>query len=314
MNSKPELIAAFEMGGTKIVCGIGNGERKILETHRIGTTTPEQTLNHMSRWLSEMETAHGTVAAIGIGSFGPVDLHPQSKTYGSITSTPKPGWQHTDVVGFFRSHFAVPIGFDTDVNAAVLAEHLWGAGQGLDPLIYITVGTGVGGGIVVNEQLVHGALHPEIGHLNVPPPIHSRGLHPECQCPFHRSCLEGYVSGTAIAKRWGAPAQTALQDEAVCSEIADLMAQALMNLTLTLAPRRIILGGGVMQQPQILPLIRAKLIVHLNGYLPIPEVGPGIDEFIVAPGLGTRSGLLGSLALGLRALKRNHAALSPKHS
>ena len=302
MNTKPQLIAAFEMGGTKIVCGIGNGEHEIVETHRIDTTTPEQTLQQMSDWLAAMVAARGNVAAIGIGSFGPVDLKPQSKTYGFITSTPKPGWQHTDVVGFFRSRFAVPIGFDTDVNAAVLAEHLWGAGQSLEPLIYITVGTGVGGGIVVNGQLVHGSLHPEIGHVSVPPPIDSRARHPECQCPFHRSCLEGYVSGSAIAKRWGAPAQTVLQDESACSEIADLMAQALMNLTLTLAPRRIILGGGVMQQSQILPLIRARLIVHLNGYLPIPEVGPGIDEFIVAPGLDTRSGLLGSLALGLRTL------------
>ena len=310
MNAKPEFVAAFEMGGTKIVCGIGNGEHEIVETHRIETTTAEQTLQQMSDWLSAMEAAHGTVAAIGIGSFGPLDLQPQSKTYGFITSTPKPGWQHTDVVGFFRSRFAVPIGFDTDVNAAVLAEHLWGAGQGLDPLIYITVGTGVGGGILVNGKLVHGTLHPEIGHLNVSPPINSRARHPECQCPFHRSCVEGYVSGSAIAKRWGAPAHSLLQNDSVQDEIADVMARALMNLILTLAPRRIILGGGVMQ-PQLLPLIRATLLDHLNGYLSIAQLGLGIDEFIVPPGLGAHSGLLGSLALGLRALAQNHAATSP---
>ena len=310
MNTKPMLVAAFEMGGTKIVCGIGNGEHEVLESHRIDTTTPDLTLHHMSRWLFEMQAAHGPVAAIGIGSFGPVDLNPESETHGYITSTPKLGWQQNDLLGFFRNRFRVPIGLDTDVNAAVLAEHLWGAGQSLDSLIYITVGTGVGGGILVNGQLVHGTLHPEIGHLNVPPPINSRALHPECQCPFHRSCLEGYVSGSAIAKRWGAPAQKALQDEPTQSEIADLMAQALMNLTLTLAPQRIILGGGVMQQTQLLPLIRSRLIYHLNGYLRIPQLGPGIDAFIVAPGLGTCSGLLGSLALGLRALGQNHPATS----
>lgn len=310
MNTNTRLIAAFEMGGTKIVCGIGNGEHEILETHRIDTTRPEQTLQHMSRWLSEMEAAHGPMAAIGIGSFGPLDLQPQSETYGFITSTPKPGWQQTDVVGFFRSRFAVPIGFDTDVNAAALAEHFWGAGQGLDPLIYITVGTGVGGGILVNGKLVHGTLHPEIGHLNVSPPLNSRALHSECQCPFHRSCVEGYASGSAISKRWGAPAHTMLQNDFVRDEIADVMALALMNLTLTLAPQRIILGGGVMQ-PQLLPLIRARLVDHLNGYLPIAQLGLGIDEFIVPPGLGTHSGLLGSLALGLRAWNQNHADTSP---
>ncbi len=313
MKPPSQLIAAIEMGGTKVVCGVGNRDHEMLAVRRIETTTPDQTLASIAHWLHEMEAVHGPVAAMGIGSFGPVDLQPQSKTYGCITSTPKPGWQQTDVVGFFRSRFAVPVGFDTDVNAAVLAEHLWGAGPVFDPLIYITVGTGVGGGILVNGKLVHGVLHPEIGHLHVSPPLSSRALHPECQCPFHRSCVEGYVSGSALAKRWGAPAHNLLRNDFVREEIADVMALALMNLTLTLAPQRIILGGGVMQ-PELLPLIRTRLIHHLNGYLPVSQLGPGIDRFIVSPSLGIHSGLLGSLALGLRALDQQHAETPPLFS
>jgi fructokinase len=300
--SEHPLIAAIEMGGTKIVCGIGTGPHDLRAVHRIETTTPEDTLEAASRWLSQMKLEHGHFSALGIGTFGPVDLDPKSEAYGFITSTPKPGWQQTDIVTFFKNRFRVPIGFDTDVNAAVLAESLWGAGQGMDPVIYITVGTGVGGGVFVNGQLLHGALHPEIGHLSVPPPKNSDAVQRECQCPFHRSCVEGYVSGTSIAKRWGVRADTLPLDHPAWEELADIMGHALMNLCLTLSPKRIILGGGVMEQPQVIPLIRAKLMHHLNNYLLIPQVGPGIDQFIVSPGLGERSGLLGSLALGGIAL------------
>lgn len=302
MSTAAPLIAAIEMGGTKIVCGVGRGPNEVLATQRIDTTSPDETLEMVSRWLSKAKAEHGHFEAIGIGSFGPVDLNPQSETYGFITSTPKPGWQHTDVVTRFKNRFKVPVGFDTDVNAAVLAEYLWGAGKGLDPLIYITVGTGVGGGVLVNGQLLHGALHPEIGHLAVPPPVNSFATQRDCQCPFHKSCVEGYVCGPAIAKRWGVRADTLPMEHPAWEEIADVMAHALMNLTLTVSPRRIILGGGVMGQPHLIPLIRGKLMSHLNGYLLIPQVGREIDQFVVAPGLGSNSGLLGSLALGRMAL------------
>jgi fructokinase len=298
MSDQAPVIAAIEMGGTKIVCGIGTGPHDLRAMHRVETTTPAETLEGVSRWLAQMKLEHGPFAAIGIGSFGPLDLNPKSETYGFITTTPKPGWQHTDVVTFFKQRFNVPVGFDTDVNAAVLAEHLWGAGQGMDPLIYITVGTGVGGGVLVNGQLLHGALHPEIGHLMVPPPVNSPALQPACQCPFHQSCVEGYVSGPAIARRWGQRADTLASDHPAWTEIADIMGHALMNLCLTLSPRRIILGGGVMDQPQLIPLIRSRLIHHLNGYLLVPELGRDFDQFIVQPGLGNRSGVLGALALG----------------
>lgn len=302
MSALQPLIAAIEAGGTKIVCGIGRGPHEVLATQRIDTTTPDETLESVSRWFSKAKAEHGAFEAMGIGSFGPVDLNPQSETYGYITSTPKPGWQHTDLVTRLKNRFKVPVGFDTDVNAAVLAEYLWGAGQGIDPLIYITVGTGVGGGVLVNGQLLHGALHPEIGHLVVPPPANSLAVHRECQCPFHKSCVEGYVCGPAIAKRWGVRADTLPLDHPAWEEIADVMAHALMNLTLILSPKRIILGGGVMEQPQLIPLIRGRLISHLNNYLLIPQVGRDIDSFIVPPGLGARSGLLGAMALGRMAL------------
>jgi fructokinase len=309
MSDQP-LIAAIEMGGTKIVCGIGTGPHDLRAVHRIETTTPEETLELASRWLTKMKIEHGAFSALGIGTFGPVDLNPKSEAYGYITTTPKPGWQQTDIVTFFRNRFRVPVGFDTDVNAAVLAEYLWGAGQGMDPVIYITVGTGVGGGVLVNGQLLHGAMHPEIGHLSVPPPKNSYAVQRDCQCPFHRSCVEGYVSGTSIAKRWGIRADTIPFEHPAWEELSDIMGHALMNLCLTLSPKRIILGGGVMEQPQVIPLIRAKLMHHLNGYLLIPQVGREIDQFIVPPGLGARSGLLGSLALGRIALDQKLAAQS----
>jgi fructokinase len=309
-DQQAPLIAAIEMGGTKIVCGIGTGPHDIRATHRIDTTTPEETLEATSRWLSRAKTEHGQFAAIGIGSFGPLDLNPKSEGYGLITTTPKPGWQQTDVVTFFKNRFRVPIGFDTDVNAAVLAEYLWGAGQGMDPLIYITVGTGVGGGVLVNGQLVHGAMHPEIGHLVVPPPTKSAAVQRECQCPYHKSCVEGYVCGPAIAKRWGVRADMLPMDHPAWEEIADVMGHALMNLCLTLSPKRIILGGGVMEQPQLIPLIRGRLIHHLNGYLLIPQLGRDIDNFVVSPGLGSRSGLLGSIALGRIAFDQKQNAHS----
>jgi len=302
MSNSAPLIVAIEGGGTKFVCGIGSDPHHLLETVRIDTTTPSETLENVSHWISRMKVAHGPISAIGIGTFGPVDLNKASETYGYITTTPKPHWHQTDVVTFFKNRFKVPVGFDTDVNAAVLAEYLWGAGQGMDPLIYITVGTGVGGGVLVNGQLLHGILHPEIGHLIVPPPFNSQAIQREGQCPFHKSCVEGYVCGPSIAKRWGVKADALPPDHPAWEEIADVMGFALMNLTLTLAPKRIILGGGVMQQPHLIPLIQGQLMHHMNGYLAVAELGHDIERFVVPPGLGGRSGLLGAMALGRIAL------------
>lgn len=304
MNSgDAPLIAAIEAGGTKFVVAVGTGPQDLRDVARIPTTTPEETMAGVCRHLSMMKAKHGPFAAIGVGSFGPIDLDPESKTYGFITSTPKPGWQYVDVVNMLKSRYHVPVAFDTDVNAAVLGEYLWGAGRGIDPLIYITVGTGVGGGVLVHDQLLHGLLHPEIGHLVVPAPKNSQAVQAVCHCPFHKSCVEGFISGAALAVRWGVKADALPDDHPAWEEVADVMANALMNLTLSVCPKRIILGGGVMEQPHILPLIRGKLSKAMNGYLRVEQFGPGMDQFIVSPGLKGQSGILGSLALGRYVLK-----------
>ncbi len=311
MSDEAPLIAAIEAGGTKFVCAVGTGPNDLRDITRIATTTPEETLAGVTRFLSTMKSKHGPFAAIGVGSFGPIDLDRNSETYGYITSTPKPGWQFTNVVRMLQDRYHVPIAWDTDVNAAVLAEYLWGAGKDLDPLVYITVGTGVGGGVLVNGQLLHGLLHPEIGHLLVPPPQNSAAVQHECHCPFHKSCVEGYICGPAIASRWGVKAESMPVDHPAWEEVADVMAHALMNLSLSLSPRRFILGGGVMSQEHILPLVRGRLHALNNHYLRVPEFDRTLDDFVVAPGLGGRSGLLGALALGKYELDRHnelHAA------
>ncbi|WP_395743770.1 ROK family protein [Prosthecobacter sp.] len=311
MSEEAPLIAAIEAGGTKFVCAVGTGPHDMRDVTRIPTTTPEDTLAGVTRFLSMAKSKYGSIAAIGIGSFGPIDLDRKSETYGYITSTPKPGWQFTNIVPKLQDRYHVPVAWDTDVNAAVLGEYLWGAGQDTDPLIYITVGTGVGGGVLVNGQLLHGLLHPEIGHLLVPPPQNSSAIQQACHCPFHKSCVEGYICGPALASRWGVKAEALPPDHPAWEEVADVMAHALLNLTLSICPKRIILGGGVMSQEHILPLIRGQLHKLNNGYLRVPELGRSIDDFIVAPGLGARSGLLGALALGKYELDRHlkeHAA------
>ncbi len=301
MNAEAPLIAAIEAGGTKFNCAVGRGPEELLETARIPTTSPKETLEAVARFFSGAKARHGVFAAIGAGCFGPVDLREDSPTYGHITSTPKPGWQNTDIVGFLKNRFKVPVAFDTDVNGAVLGEYLWGAGQGKDPLVYVTIGTGVGGGVLAHGKLLHGLLHPEIGHVHVPPPRRSKAVARRGQCPFHAHCVEGYVSGPAIAKRWGVLAEKLPPDSPAWEEVAEVLAHLCVNLTLTLSPRRIILGGGVMDQEQVLPLVHGQFTHLLNGYLRAPETGPRVADYIVRPALGAKAGLLGALALGRMA-------------
>lgn len=301
MSTEAPLIAAIEAGGTKFNCAVGRGPEELLETARIPTTQPKETLEAVARFFSNAKAKHGAFAALGVGCFGPVDLHPESATYGHITSTPKPGWQNTDVVGFLKNRFKAPVAFDTDVNGAVLGEYLWGAGQGMDPLVYITIGTGVGGGVLAHGKLLHGLLHPEIGHVQVPPPRRSKAVTRRGQCPFHAHCVEGYVSGPAIAKRWGALAEKLPPDSPAWEEAAEVLGHLCVNLTLTLSPRRIILGGGVMDQEQVLPLVHGQFVKLLNGYLRVPEAGPRVADYLVRPQLGAKAGLLGALALGRMA-------------
>lgn len=297
---KNDLIAAIEAGGTKFNCAVGTGPGDLRMTARIATTDPTETLREVMAFLDQASKQVGQFSAIGVGSFGPVDLRRGSDTYGYITTTPKPGWKYTDLLGALGEIFHVPVGFDTDVNAAALGEYTWGNGRSCDPLVYITVGTGIGGGVLINGQPLHGMLHPEIGHLLVPA-ILSDAPEPDGICPFHGSCLEGLISGPAIAARWGAPADSFPPEHECWGEFSTLMALGLANLILTLSPQRIILGGGVMHQDHLFPMIREEVQRILNGYMQTRELMEDIDNYIVPPALGDEAGILGAIALGMQA-------------
>ncbi len=239
------------------------------------------------------------MGAIGIGSFGPVDLQPGSPRYGFITSTPKPGWADTDVAGAIQRALGVPVGFDTDVNAAALGEWRYGAAQGLDTVLYLTVGTGIGGGGLVGGRPMHGLVHPEMGHVRVP---HDAARDPfPGVCPFHGDCLEGLASGPAMAARWGIPAEQLPEAHPAWRLEAHYLALALHGFVCTLSPQRIVIGGGVMESPHLLPLVRQELTTLLNGYIQAPELGSDIERYVVPPALGRRSGVVGALVLAARA-------------
>lgn len=295
------LYGGIEAGGTKFVCAIGTGPQDIRAEVRFPTTMPQETLQRAVDFFQAQEALLGEpLAAVGIASFGPVDLIPGSPTYGFITSTPKPGWRNVDVVGPIRRALGVPVSFDTDVNGAALAEGLWGAARGLDTFIYLTIGTGIGGGGMVGGTLIHGLLHPEMGHLRIP---HDRERDPfEGCCPYHGDCLEGLASGPALEARWGVRAERLPPDHPAWDLEAEYLALALHNLVCALSPQRVILGGGVMRQEHLFPRIRARLRDLLNGYIPVPAIlTQEIEAYVVPPGLGDRAGVLGALALAMRA-------------
>lgn len=293
------LIGGIEAGGTKFVCAVGTGPNDLRDEVRFPTTTPEETLSKAIAYFNEMAAKHGSLSAIGIAAFGPLDPNPQSPTFGYITTTPKPHWGNANVVGTLQNVFNVPIGFDTDVNGAALSEHRWGAAQDVDNLIYLTIGTGIGGGVMVNGQLVHGLIHPELGHISLP---HDRERDPyNGRCPYHGDCLEGMAAGPAIGERWGKPAYELPDNHPAWDLEAHYLALALRTFICTLSPQRIILGGGVMEQPQLFPLLRQKTKEYLNGYVQSPALLDEIDSYIVPPGLGNKAGVLGAIALGMVA-------------
>jgi len=295
------LWGGIEAGGTKFVCAVGTGPHDLRAEVRFPTTTPTETLGRAIRFFQQHQKEE-SLAAIGIASFGPLDPHPDSPTFGYITTTPKPGWAHTDVAGTIRRALGVPVGFDTDVNAAALGEHRWGAAQGLDTFIYLTIGTGIGGGGMVNGKLLHGLIHPEMGHIRIP---HDRNLDPYAGCcPYHGDCLEGLAAGPALEERWGQRAETLPADHPAWQLEAEYLALGLVNFICTLSPQRIIMGGGVMQQPHLLPLVRRRVQDLLNGYLQVPMILERIDDYIVPPELGNRAGVLGAIALGQQAMER----------
>ncbi|MFH1524847.1 MAG: ROK family protein [Chloroflexota bacterium] len=290
-----KLYGCIEGGGTKFVCAVGTGPESISDEIRFPTTTPEETLGRSIVFFKKH-----TVSAIGLASFGPLDLNPASPTFGFITTTPKPGWAKTDLLGPFKKNFNVPITIDTDVNAAAFGEYFWlPENQGLDSLVYFTIGTGIGGGIVANGKVIRGLTHTEAGHVRLPHDFQKDPF--PGACPFHGDCFEGLANGPAIAKRWGQSADSLPDDHPAWELEAGYIAAALANIICTVSPQRIVLGGGVMERHFLFPLIRNRVREFLNGYVASPIIEGPMDEYIVSPGLGKRSGILGAMALAKTA-------------
>lgn len=288
-------IGAIEAGGTKIICGIGNEHGEIEKKINFPTESPEIVFAKIRSFFEEEQ-----LDALGVGTFGPIDVNRSSATYGYITSTPKPGWRDVDVLGELKSYIDVPIGFDTDVNGAALAEALWGSAKGVNSCVYYTIGTGVGVGGYVEGNLVHGLLHPEAGHIPVKrhPQDSFEGL-----CPYHGDCLEGVAAGPAIERRYGKKGHELSVDHEAWKFEAYYLGQALMSTILLLSPERIILGGGVMHQEQLFPMIREEVKRNLNGYVQHDMLLKHIDQYIIPPGLGDNAGLSGAVAIGLLEYK-----------
>lgn len=285
-----KTYGAIEAGGTKMVLGLLDETGTILERVSVPTEAPDTTLPRMANFFRGKD-----ITALGIGSFGPVELNRKSAAYGSITETPKTAWRHTPLVPYMQQALGVPVGFDTDVNAAALAESRIGAAKGCGSCLYVTVGTGVGGGVVIDGKPVHGLMHPEIGHQLLRPD--PEDPMPEGVCPYHPGCLEGLAAGPSIEKRWGTSAKLLPREHPAWAMEAGYLAQLCHNAIMSFSPERIILGGGVMQQSFLFPLIRQKTAALLNGYVAGLDQA-GIDRLIVPPGLGIHSGLLGAWMLG----------------
>jgi fructokinase len=298
-NKNGKLYGGIEAGGTKFVCGIGTGPDD-LKVESFPTTTPAETLNRAIEFFREYSDRQ-QLAAIGIASFGFLDLNTSSSTFGRITLTTKPGWSNTDILGIIRRALNVPVVIDTDVNGAALGEYRFGSAKDKDNFIYLTIGTGIGGGGMINGKLMHGLVHPEMGHIYVPhdwEKDHFEGL-----CRYHSDCFEGLASGPAISKRWGKPAEELPDNHPAWELEAHYIALALTYYICILSPERIILGGGIMERSAMLPLIREEVKKLLNNFINKPEITENIGDYIVAPKLGKNAGVLGAIALAEEKVK-----------
>ncbi|MBS0580138.1 MAG: ROK family protein [Proteobacteria bacterium] len=293
------LCAGVELGGTKCICVLGTGPEDIRAEVRVETRAPAGTLAALARTVSQWCAGH-PVRALGIASFGPADLDPRSAHYGSLVGTPKPGWDAIPIVAAFRP-LGIPIGFDTDVNAAALAEGQWGGARGLDAFAYVTVGTGIGAGSVVGGHSLRGLSHGEAGHMRI---ARLAGDTWPGSCPFHGDCAEGLASGPAIQARTGMPAATLPAEHPAWDAVAHALGGLFHNLVLATVPERILVGGGVVaHQPQLLPRVRTALVRSLNGYAHGARIARAPEQFLCPPQLGERAGSLGAIALAQRTLR-----------
>jgi fructokinase len=298
-----KIYGGIEAGGTKFVCVVAGGPDQIVDEIRFKTTTPEETLGRAIQFFQPF-VERGQISVIGVGAFGPLDLNPDSPTHGFITATPKPNWSNTNVLGTLRGALQVKIAFDMDVNVAALGEYLWGGSKGYDPSLYLTIGTGIGGGYIVNGKPLIGLLNLEMGHVRIP---HNRELDPfPGNCPFHDDCFEGLASGPAIEKRLGLAGAIIPEDHAFWNIEADYIALALTNYILTLSPKKIILGGGVMQRGFLFPKVRRRVRELLHGYVSSKVILENIETYILPPGLGNQSGSLGAIALAMQMDEKNN--------
>ena len=297
--SGPSLVGGVEAGGTKFVCALGTGPGDIRDETRFPTGDPSETLDRVAAFFEASAERHGPPVGVGVASFGPLDLQRGSPTWGWITSTPKPGWRDVDVAGGLARRLGLPVTIDTDVNGAALAEGRWGAARDVAHHVYVTVGTGIGGGGVLNGRPMHGLTHPEMGHLPVRRDP-ARDAFPG-GCPFHGDCLEGLASGPAMEARWGAPPETLPPDHPAWALEAGYLADLVVTLTLVLSPQRIVMGGGLMRHPGLLAAVGGIASERLGGYVRSPTLDDGMAGYLVAPGLGERSGVLGALALAQAA-------------
>jgi fructokinase len=290
------MLGGIEAGGTKFICGAGTGPEDLV-TASFPTRTPEETIPHVLQFFRE--NGGTNIRSMGIASFGPVDLDTSSPSYGHVTSTPKAGWANFDMVGAIKEPMGVPVCFDTDVNAAILGEVRWGAARGLSDAMYITVGTGIGGGIVSGGRVIHGLVHPEMGHLRIPHDL-ARDPFPGI-CPYHGDCLEGLACGPAIEARWKCSARELPDSHPAWTLEAHYLALAVLNCALTVSPKRILLGGGVMSKAHLFPMIQDEFRQLINGYVRHRSVLEELDKYIQPPQLGSRAGILGALVLAEQA-------------
>lgn len=292
-------FAAIEAGGTKFNCAIGTDCGEIVSSCRIQTTTPNETMTQVIQYLQQQAQAY-PFAAIGVGCFGPIDCQPESTTYGYITSTPKLAWRDFNIVGSLKAHFDCPIAFDTDVAAAALGEYQLGAGKGCNNLIYFTVGTGIGGAAIIQGNIHHGLIHSEMGHVFLPRDTNRdpyRGI-----CPYHQDCLEGLASGEAIKQRWQVESALELpEDHPAWALEADYLAMGFVNAIWLLSPDKILVGGGVMKQTHLFPMIRERIPKLIAGYLHHPLLEQDIDNFLLPPTLGDQAGIQGAVQLAYRS-------------
>ncbi len=303
-SSENILFGGLEAGGTKFNCVIGYGNGDIIARQIFPTTSPQETLTRTRGFFEENVSVHGSLQALGIAHFGPVEINRNTENYGKIMASAKPDWSYTDIVGYFSSIFDVPIAFQSDVNIAAMGEHYFGAAKDIDNFIYITVGTGIGGGVYVNGELLNDLRHPEIGHMLIPHEDPFQGC-----CPYHKNCLEGLASGPAIRKRWGSPAETLDRDHPAWELEAQYLAILCVNLTYCYAPEKIILGGGVMQQEQIFTLVRQRFLSLMNGYMSTLDTAM-IEQYIVPPQLAGDAATKGSLIFAQQAYDSNSVHLS----